>query len=118
MGYGFKENELSLNSESIEINGIYGETLKRSEIQSIEVVSKLPEITLRTNGFALGTTNKGYFKTEKGEIIKLILNSDNAPYILFTMANGKKIYYSAKQEPTEDIMVEMNEAFPDLVYKQ
>ncbi|NLO50143.1 MAG: hypothetical protein GX103_03125 [Bacteroidales bacterium] len=81
-------------------------------------MNQIPRITLKTNGFALGSINKGYFKTEDGEIIKLILNSDNKPYILFTKADGERIYYSAKSEPNQKILDKIKQAFPGVVVWQ
>jgi hypothetical protein len=118
LGYGFKENTLTFDSQSIEFKGMYGETLSASQIASIELVNQIPRITLKTNGFALGSINKGYFKTEDGEIIKLILNSDNKPYILFTKADGERIYYSAKSEPNQKILDKIKQAFPGVVVRQ
>lgn len=118
LGFGFNENKITFDSERISFKGIYGETLTGSEIQSIELVSQLPEITLKANGFALGTINKGYFKTKNGEIVKLILNSDNKPIILFTKTDGKKIYYSAKDKSNEEVVAEMRKTLPGIVYKQ
>jgi hypothetical protein len=105
--YGFKENEIAYDSERIVITGMYGETLVKSDVRSIELVSTLPEITFRTNGFALGTINKGYFKTNDGEIVKLILNSDRKPLILLRATNGNKIYYSSKNQSNEHLMTQL-----------
>jgi hypothetical protein len=115
LGYGFKENKMTFNSESISFDGSYGETLTKSEIQTIELVSQLPEITLKTDGFALGTIKKGYFKTTNGEIVKLILNSDNKPFILLTKTNGKKIYYSAKDKSNQEILDEMRKTLLNIL---
>lgn len=46
---------------------------------------------------------KGYFKTDTDEKVKLILNAENKPYILITKLDGKKIYYSAKEESNEKL---------------
>lgn len=113
LGFGFNEDKLTFNSETVEFKGSYGETLNQSEIQSIELVNQLPKITLKTNGFALGTINKGYFKTEKGEIVKLILNSDNKPYILVTKSDGIKIYFSSKDKSNEELLNEMKKTLPN-----
>ncbi|MBA0883289.1 DUF3784 domain-containing protein [Flavobacterium undicola] len=102
-GRELKEDKLIFNSNSIEFEGSYGEVVPKNEIKSIELVNDKPKITLRTNGFALGTVKKGYFKTNKGEIVKLILNGDDKPYILLTKADGKKIYYSSKEESNEKL---------------
>lgn len=117
LGYGFKENKLTINSNEIELSGSYGEKIAQSEIESIELISQLPEISLKINGFALGTINKGYFKTKNGEIVKLILDSDNKPIILFTKTDGKKVYYSSKNTPNKEFVDEIRKAMPDIRYK-
>lgn len=115
LGYGFKEDRITFDSERISFEGTYGETLAISEVQTIELVSQLPEITLKTNGFALGTVHKGHFKTENGEVVKLILNSANKPVILLTKSNGKKIYYSSKDKSNKEIVEEMRDVLPNVV---
>ncbi|MGV3588702.1 MAG: DUF3784 domain-containing protein [Adhaeribacter sp.] len=118
LGFGLKEDKLYFNPTAIEFSGSYGETLTPSEIQSIELVNQLPKIIFKTNGFALGKVNKGYFKTETGEIVKLILNADHKPYMLVTKSDGKKIYFSAKQASNTNLLEEMKKALPAIKYKQ
>lgn len=118
LGYGFQENKLTFDTKSIWLDGSYGEIINPSEIKSIELLNQLPEITIKTNGFALGTIKKGYFKTNTGEIVKLILNSDRMPIILLTKIDGNKIYFSAKQKSNEELVSEMKKALPNLLYKQ
>lgn len=113
----FKENKITFDSESISFEGSYGEILNKSNVKTIELVSQLPEITIRTNGFALGTIKKGFFKTKNGEIVKLILNSENTPVLLLTKTNGNKIYYSAKGKTNKLIMDEMKKKFPSILFK-
>lgn len=107
-GYGFKENQLLISNDSIEFTGPYGEKLANEDIQSIELVNNLPEIKFKRNGFALGSINKGYFKTEEGVIIKLLLNSDSYPIILITKKSGDKIYYSAKNISNDQIFSDIS----------
>lgn len=117
IGYGFRENALTIEADSIQISGSYGETLSTYEIQSIELVSQLPDISLKTNGFALGSVKKGYFKTQDGEVVKLILNSDHKPVILITKIDGKKVYYSAKNQLSVALLEEMKEYLPQIMIK-
>ncbi|KAA5549039.1 DUF3784 domain-containing protein [Adhaeribacter rhizoryzae] len=118
LGFGLKENKLNINATAIAFSGSYGETLTPSEIQSIELVNQLPKITFKTNGLALGKVKKGYFKTGTGEIVTLILNADNKPYILVTKSDGEKIYFSAKQTSNTSLLEEMKKALPAIKYKQ
>lgn len=115
MGLGLKEDTLSLESETVVFSGSYGETLSPSDIQSIELVDQLPQITFKTNGFGLGSVRKGYFRTKEKEVVKLILNGDQKPIILMTKTDGKKIYYSARSASNEDIVEEIQQNFPDKV---
>lgn len=99
----YKETKLILNSNSIEFQGNYGEIVPFSTIKSIQLVQEKPKIIKRTNGFSAGTIKKGYYKTDKGEVVKLILNAEIKPYILITKSDGKKIYYAAKEESNEKL---------------
>ena len=116
MGRGIKENTLRLESDTVVFNGSYGETLSSSDIQSIELVDQLPQITFKTNGFGLGSVRKGYFRTKEKEVVKLILNGDQKPIILITKTDGKKIYYSSRSTSNEDIVDEIQQNFPDKVH--
>lgn len=117
IGIEFREDKLLFTPTSIEFEGSYGEVIDYTEIQSIGLVREEPNITFKTNGFSLGTIRKGKFKTDKGETVKLILNSDHTPYILVTKSNGEKIYFSAKEESNETLFKHITSTLPDLVYK-
>ena len=110
----YKETKLILNSNSIEFQGDYGEIVPFEGIKSIQLVNEKPKIIKRTNGFSAGTIKKGYYETDKGEIVKLILNEENKPYILITKSDGKKIYYSAKEESNEKLFDSINKIFPNI----
>ncbi|MBV7439982.1 DUF3784 domain-containing protein [Weeksellaceae bacterium TAE3-ERU29] len=97
--WDFRENKLITTPQALKIEGSYGETIEINQIKSIELVNKIPEISYKVNGASLGTMSKGYFKTQNGEKVKLILNnSDNSPYILIIKKDGEKIYYSSKSD--------------------
>lgn len=114
---GIKEDQIILHPQSIEFTGSYSETLNPSEIQSVELVKNLPTIVRKTHGFALGKIRKGYFKTDQGEVIKLIINEDKGSYILFTKTNGKKLYFSAKEKSNQTILNEIKKDLPKINYK-
>ena len=113
LAMGFKENKVIISTNNIEFQGSYGEILNASEIQSVALVDHLPKITSKTNGFAMGSIKKGYFKTNKGENVKLILNSESKAYLLFTKTNGDKIYFSAKEKPSLDLYNELKNVYPE-----
>ena len=113
LAMGFKENQIVIAPDSVQFQGSYGEILNASEIQSVALVDHLPKITSKTNGFALGSVKKGYFKTKEGEKVKLILNSESKAYLLFTKTNGDKIYFSAKEKPSLDLYNEIKNVYPE-----
>ena len=106
----FKETKLILNSNSIEFKGGYGEIVPFEKIKSIQLVNEKPKIVLRTNGFSAGTIKKGFYKTDTGEKVKLIINAENKAYILITKSDGNKIYYSSKEESNEKLFARIEEA--------
>jgi len=113
LAMGFKENQLTITANKVQFQGSYGETLDPTEIKSIALLDKLPKITSKSNGFAIGSIKKGYFKTSAGEKVKLILNSDSKTYLLFTKVNGEKIYFSAKQKPIIEVYNDLKNAIPE-----
>lgn|SRR5690606_6829201 len=115
LGYGLQENALIIEPSAVIIKGNYGETLTAADIAGIALVDQPPKISYKTNGFALGSARKGYFRTSDQEVVKLILNANQEPVILFTKTDGKKIYYSAKRASNEEIIDEIQQALPDKV---
>lgn len=114
LGYGMKEDRLVINSNGMELTGSYGETLTQSEIQSMKLVNQLPEISIKTNGFALGSIRKGYFKTKEGEVVKLIMNAESRRIMLITKNSGEKIYYTPKNPLNEEWVDKIKEVFPNI----
>ncbi|MES2629782.1 MAG: DUF3784 domain-containing protein [Bacteroidota bacterium] len=102
-----QENELYAKDHNVVISGTYGEDIPTTDIQSLELVARLPDISRKTNGFALGKIRKGRFSTSDGEAVKLILNTNQHPYILLIKKDGEKIYYSSKSRSNEEVYREV-----------
>lgn len=101
--YTLQDNQIEINDNIVKIKGYYGMDLKTNEIKSIELVNELPEISIKTNGFALQTIKKGNFKTKNGENVKLLINSVEQPIIYITTNTNQKIYYSSKDKSNQKI---------------
>lgn len=106
--YSFQDNQIEINDNIVRIKGSYGVDLKTNEIKSIELVNELPEISIKTNGFALHSIKKGNFKTKNGENVKLFINSDKQSIIYITTNANQKIYYSSKDESNQMIFDQLN----------
>ncbi|MCR1949555.1 MULTISPECIES: DUF3784 domain-containing protein [unclassified Clostridium] len=86
--YGNEPNNIIVKDETIVIDGMYGTTLKRKDIKSIELVDNTPEIEFKSNGYSDGgTIKKGDFKLKDGEEVKLYIQSDKGPYIKISTIN-------------------------------
>lgn len=115
LAMGLKESKLQITQNKIEFQGVYGETLKPRDIKSIGLTNTLPKITSKSNGFALGDTRKGHFRTQDGEAVKLILNSNTKPYLLITKINNEKIYFSSKDNSNRPYYHQLEEALPHTI---
>lgn len=102
------DNIIRVKNQMIEITGDYGSFIKTSDIKSITLVEKLPEINKKINGFSLETVKKGIFETEDGEKVKLLINSSKTPLLLITTIDNKKIYYSSKENSNKEILQKLN----------
>ncbi|WP_157868411.1 PH domain-containing protein [Flavobacterium indicum] len=96
--YSLQDNQIEINDNLVRIKGDYGIDIRTNEIKSIELVNELPEISIKTNGFALQTIRKGNFKTKNGENVNLFINSVEQPIIYITTNTNQKIYYSSKEK--------------------
>src|SRR5690606_13530263 len=107
--YSLQDNFLEVNENSIKIEGDYGIEILKNDIKSIELVNELPEISIKTNGFALEKVKKGHFKTKNGEKVRLLINTINPPFIYITSSNNEKIYYSSKEISNQTIYNRISE---------
>lgn len=80
ISYFSMDASVKISGDHIKIGGLYGDKIMFDEIKTIDLVKSLPDIQLRTNGFALGKTLIGYFKTKNSETVKLFVHS-KSPYI-------------------------------------
>lgn len=101
--YSLQDNPVEIKDDIIQISGDYGIDLSIKDIQSIELVNELPEITSKINGFALQNIEKGLFRTSTDEKVKLLINSQNKPFILIITKTNEKIYYSSKEKSNQEI---------------
>lgn len=80
--YGLVPTKYDLNQDSLTIKGMYGETIPFKNMKKVELVDSLPQIKLRTNGYALNNVLKGHFKLEQLGTGKLFIQLGKSPYII------------------------------------
>jgi phosphatidylserine synthase len=59
----FRNSEINLSADVLEIKGIYGFKLKKEDVSEITIVPEIPSISFKSNGFSAGDFSKGSFKT-------------------------------------------------------
>lgn len=92
---GFRKNEMTVGNSEIEIGGMYGETIKMSDVVRVGLSDELPSIKMKSNGFAVGKTRKGYFKTKTGERVMLLIDTEEKPMLLLTLKDSTRLYYAS-----------------------
>ena len=86
---GYKSASYTITSDSLQISGMYGETVKAADIKNISISEDLPEIKKRTNGSAIGSQLKGHFDVTGYGNATLFLDTKIPPFIF--IETGTKI---------------------------
>lgn len=98
---------IMIKDKELEISGMYGDVYKWDSISNVELIEELPEIKYRSNGAAIGSHLIGYFQTKELGNIKLFVDTDYPPFILFE-SEGKVIIFNLENaERTTEIYEEM-----------
>lgn len=92
----FRNSEVIIEKNQIEITGIYGVRILKQEIEAIELLRELPAITSKTSGFNGGFYKKGSFRTKQRQRIKLFINTNTSSYIFFKTEEGD-VYFSSDE---------------------
>lgn len=107
LAWGGQEPEVTVTADAVSFEGMYGEHIERGDIEQIQLRDELPTITLRTNGYALGSTLKGWFQTREHGKVKLLLRTDQPPWIYLYRDGGLLIYGSVEPQRTEQLYREL-----------
>ena len=85
------ESSVIVDDRQIRITGIYGERIPIEQLNQVFLADTLPAITLRTNGIAIGSIRKGYFRSSSLQRnVKLLLHSRSAPFLYIIYGENDK----------------------------
>ena len=100
--FGYKEPKVIIDTNAFKLNGLYGVNLPFTEIAEADTIvwSKMPAISIRTNGISLHKVNRGKFKTTSGEKIHLSIHCGVSPVIRIVKQDGS-VYYINRKNATE-----------------
>ena len=109
IAYGFIPSKVILSKDSVQFSGMYGIEIKVAEIDNVKLVNNLPEIKMRTSGFSFGTVKKGFFDLNEFGKCRLLIHSENPPYLIISKGNGEKTIINFKEKSvTESTYTEIN----------
>ncbi|HLR51438.1 MAG TPA: DUF3784 domain-containing protein [Candidatus Avamphibacillus sp.] len=102
---GYMDNDINVSEDMFEITGMYGIEWNTEDIEIVELLDKLPEVHLKTNGFATGNLLKGRFRLEDpygSGLLFIHKNSDSK--VLFVATNDEYVMINKKNaNETEEI---------------
>jgi hypothetical protein len=100
--FGYKEPNVQIDTNALKLKGLYGVNLLFAEIAEADTIvwSKMPTISIRTNGISLNKVHRGKFKTADGEKIHLSIHHGVSPVIRIVKQDGS-VYYINRKNATE-----------------
>lgn len=105
----WQDPKVTLTNEGMEIHGIYGSFYLWEEVSNVRELSKVPTITVRTNGADFGDKKRGKFRTAEYGAVKLFIIGDEPPYIYFETRNEKVIFQMTSPPETTRVLERIEE---------
>ena len=98
----YKEPKFEIDTNAFKLKGVYGVNLLFTDIAEVDTIvwSKMPTISIRTNGISLNKVNRGKFKTTNNEKIHLSIHRGVNPVIRIVEKDGS-VYYINRKNATE-----------------
>jgi hypothetical protein len=106
-------NEFNLTSDSLVIEGMYGETYALSDLTGIEMLGAVPEITYKRDGAGIGTVRKGVFTlTGYGDCNVYLFTEGKCIHIVAN--EGKDVFINFENEADTDALYDqLSEVIPE-----
>jgi hypothetical protein len=104
MVYEYQPVKIDLQRNRMEINGTYGLPINYQSIVSIDTISQMPQIGMKSNGIEIGYICKGHFKlTGIGDAL-LFINRGVSPFVEMKLKNSQMIYFNLEnREKTTEL---------------
>lgn len=90
----------------------YGVTVPVADMKVVTLEDHLPPIRMRTNGFAMGETLRGWFRVEGMGEGKIFVEAKHPPYVMVKHASGFVIVNVADANETRAIYERIREVAP------
>lgn len=80
---------------------MYGDEWKINDIHDVELMAQMPEVTIKSNGFAMGTIAKGKFRVKEYGSSLLFIH-EQPPYIYIKVKDQSIFINGESPEETKD----------------
>lgn len=105
---GYQDFDLKVKEESFEISGVYGDEWNFTEIEKLELIEEMPEVTSKTNGFGMSGVAKGYFRVTGYGKSLLFIEKGTSPYLYIKVKNKQIFINSNNSQETPEWYEQIN----------
>jgi hypothetical protein len=103
-----KPTTITVGHDALSIKSlIYGGDIPWSEVSSVTLKPSLPRITLRTNGYAVGGTLRGYFNIEGMGNGQVYVEANTPPFILVRTRRSFVLLNDAAPDRTASLFADI-----------
>lgn len=96
--YKGKSTGVNLYEDYFDISGMFGLTVNYKSVFQIDIVSEMPNIGIRTNGYYFMSVCRGYFILKDIGNAYLNLNLNSPPFIRIILENDTYIFINLNNE--------------------
>ena len=100
---GSVENKVVLKLQEMDIQGLYGMDVLKTDILNVEIVDEMPPIKERSNGFAGNNLCKGEFVLEDDSKCKLFINKEIPIFVRITCKDDVLYINTKDSEETQNL---------------
>nr|WP_243864159.1 DUF3784 domain-containing protein [Alkalibacillus almallahensis] len=97
--WSFQPNQVTITEEQFTVSGLYGVEWAQSDIEEVRLLEDMPEVLIRTNGFAIQNLAKGHFHVDQYGSARLFLRGDHKP-ILYVSTENEQLFINHENEKT------------------
>jgi hypothetical protein len=107
---------VTVRPDGLEVESLfYGKVFPASDVTGISLLSTLPRVLLKTNGFGGGASLRGHFRVEGLGDGRLYVEKGFAPYVLVRLREGFVVVNFREPEKTKALYDELARAWPERV---
>lgn len=105
--FAVKDSVITLNKNTLTIEGIYGLDIPVKDIESVELVHALPEKLIKVNGSAISGKYKGHFKSSKGSYV-LFVDDAIQTFVRITYNDKTYIFNTLDDKQTANLFYKIS----------